>query len=100
MMLNIIFWVLCSLYFIKLLINIGHLAAVALRHAKAVVNPDEDALLLAPETILLPLAALFFGIEHKSVLYGFSFFLAGMLALIVSIGLGVLFGWMIKKYRQ
>jgi len=97
MMLKIIFWVLCTLYLIKLLINVGHLAEVGLRHAKGNINPEDDALLLAPETILLPLTALFFGISRGSVLSGLAFFLGGILALVISIVLGGLFAWMIKK---
>jgi len=84
------------LYLIKLLINVGHLTEVGLRHAKGNINPDNDALLLAPETILLPLGALFFGISQGSVLYG----LAGMLALVVSLVLGGCFAWLIKKWYK
>jgi len=98
-MLKIVFWVLCTLYLIKLLINVGHLIEVGLRHAKGNINPEDDALLLAPETILLPLAALIFGINQGSVLLGLAFFLGGMLALVISLVLGGLFAWMIKKYH-
>jgi len=98
-MLKIIFWVLCTLYLIKLLINVGHLTEVGLRHAKGNFNSDNDALLLAPETILLPLTALIFGINQGSVLLGLAFFLGGMLALVISLVLGGLFAWMIKKYH-
>jgi|GEM_PF-1384062 len=97
LMIKIIFWILCTLYLIKLLINVGHLAEVGLRHAKGNINPEDDALLLAPETILLPLAALFFGISQGSVLLGLAFFLGGILALVVSLVLGGCFAWIIKK---
>jgi len=99
-MLKIIFWILCTLYLIKLLINVGHLTEVGLRHAKGNINPDNDALLLAPETFLLPLGALFFGISQGSVLYGLAFFLGGMLALVVSLVLGGCFAWLIKKWYK
>jgi len=96
---NIIFWIFCILYILKLLINIGHLIEVALKHIKGQFDTESDALLLAPEVILLPLASVFFAIKQASALLGFAFFLAGILALTLSIGLGALFGWMIKKYH-
>jgi len=99
-MIKIIFWTLCILYLIKLVINVGHLAEVGLRHAKGNINPDNDALLLAPETILLPLGALFFGISQGSVLFGLAFFLGGILALVISLVLGGCFAWMIKKWYK
>jgi len=73
---------------------------VALHHAKGQFDAEGDALLLAPEVILLPLASMFFAIKQGSVLLGFAFFLAGILALALSIGLGALFAWMVKKYNR
>jgi len=75
------------------------LIEVALRHAKGQFDAEGDALLLAPEIILLPLAALFFGINQGSVLLGWAFFLGGMLALVISLVLGGLFAWLIKKHH-
>jgi len=99
-MIKIIFWILCTLYLIKLLINVGHLVEVGLRHAKGIVNPDDDGLLLAPEVILLPLAALFFSISQGSVLFGLAFFLGGLFALVISLVLGGYFVWMIEKWYK
>jgi len=75
------------------------LIEVALRHAKGQLDAEGDAILLAPEVILLPLASVFFAIKQASILLGFAFFLAGILALLLSIGLGALFAWMVKKYH-